>query len=136
MESHDLKNVGLKVTLPRLKILQILEKQSTNRHLTAEQVYKILLNDEADIGLATVYRVLTQFEAAGLVSRHHFDGGNSIFELASGLHHDHLVCMKCGRVDEFHDDSIEDRQKEIAEKMGYELTDHNLYLYGFCPTCR
>ena len=136
MESHDLKNAGLKVTLPRLKILQILEKQSNNRHLTAEQVYKILLNEEEDIGLATVYRVLTQFEAAGLVSRHHFDGGNSIFELASGLHHDHLVCMKCGRVDEFHDDSIEDRQKEIAEKMGYELTDHNLYLYGFCPTCR
>jgi Fur family transcriptional regulator, ferric uptake regulator len=136
MESHDLKNAGLKVTLPRLKILQILEKQSNNRHLTAEQVYKILLNEEEDIGLATVYRVLTQFEAAGLVSRHHFDGGNSIFELASGLHHDHLVCMKCGRVDEFHDDSIEDRQKEIAEKMGYELTDHNLYLYGFCPACR
>ena len=136
METHDLKNAGLKVTLPRVKILQILEKQLNNRHLTAEQVYKILLSEDEDIGLATVYRVLTQFEAAGLVSRHHFDGGNSIFELANGLHHDHILCLKCGKVDEFTDNSIEIRQKEIAERLGYELTDHNLYLYGFCPTCR
>jgi Fur family transcriptional regulator, ferric uptake regulator len=136
LETHDLKNAGLKVTLPRIKILQILEKQSNNRHLTAEQVYKILLSEDEDIGLATVYRVLTQFEAAGLVTRHHFDGSNSIFELANSLHHDHLLCMKCGKVDEFSDDSIEARQKEIAEKFGYELTDHNLYLYGFCPNCR
>jgi Fur family transcriptional regulator, ferric uptake regulator len=136
LETHDLKNAGLKVTLPRVKILQILEKQLNNRHLTAEQVYKILLSEEEDIGLATVYRVLTQFEAAGLVTRHHFDGGNSIFELANGLHHDHILCLKCGKVDEFTDNSIELRQKEIADRLGYELTDHNLYLYGFCPTCR
>ena len=137
LESHDLKNAGLKVTLPRIKILQILEKQSEqHRHLSAEQVYKILLSEDEDIGLATVYRVLTQFEAAGLVTRHHFDGGNSIFELSSGFHHDHIVCMKCGRVDEFADESIEQKQKDIADRLGYELTDHNLYLYGFCPNCR
>lgn len=137
MESHDLKNAGLKVTIPRIKILQILEKQSEkHRHLSAEQVYKILLSEEEDIGLATVYRVLTQFEAAGLVTRHHFDGGNSIFELSNGFHHDHIVCMKCGRVDEFTDESIEQKQKDIAARLGYELTDHNLYLYGFCPSCR
>ena len=137
LESHDLKNAGLKVTLPRIKILQILEKQSEqHRHLSAEQVYKILLSEDEDIGLATVYRVLTQFEAAGLVTRHHFDGGNSIFELSSGFHHDHIVCMKCGKVDEFTDESIEQKQKDIAARLGYELTDHNLYLYGFCPNCR
>ena len=136
METHDLKNAGLKVTLPRIKILQILEKQEDNRHLTAEQVYKILLTEEEDIGLATVYRVLTQFEAAGLVTRHHFDGGNSVFELANGLHHDHIMCMKCGKVDEFTDNSIEDLQEKVAERLGYELTDHNLYLYGICPNCR
>lgn len=135
METHDLKNAGLKVTLPRMKIMQILEKQSNERHLTAEQVYKILLREDEDIGLATVYRVLTQFEAAGLVTRHHFDGGNSIFELADGVHHDHILCMKCGKVDEFHDEIIEARQKEIAGKLGYTLTDHNLYLYGLCPNC-
>ncbi len=136
METHDLKSAGLKITLPRIKILHILENQSKNRHLSAEQVYKILLSENEDIGLATVYRVLTQFEAAGLVSRHHFDGGNSIFELSDTGHHDHILCMKCGKVDEFKDESIEIRQKEIAENLGYELTDHNLYLYGFCPNCR
>jgi Fur family ferric uptake transcriptional regulator len=136
LETHDLKNAGLKVTLPRIKILQILEKQLDNRHLTAEQVYKILISEDEDIGLATVYRVLTQFEAAGLVSRHHFDGGNSIFELSTGFHHDHILCMKCGKVDEFTDESIELRQKEIAQRLGYQLTDHNLYLYGFCPVCQ
>lgn len=136
METQDLKNVGLKVTLPRIKILQILEKQVDERHLTAEKVYKILLSENEDVGLATVYRVLTQFEAAGLVTRHHFEGGNSIFELATGDHHDHILCMKCGKVDEFTDELIEVRQKEVAEKLGYELTDHGLYLYGFCPQCR
>ena len=136
METQDLKNVGLKVTLPRIKILQILEKQVDERHLTAEKVYKILLSENEDVGLATVYRVLTQFEAAGLVTRHHFEGGNSIFELATGDHHDHILCMKCGKVDEFTDEFIETRQKEVAEKLGYELTDHGLYLYGFCPQCR
>ncbi|TAL41664.1 MAG: ferric iron uptake transcriptional regulator [Methylovulum sp.] len=136
METHDLRNVGLKVTLPRLKILQILEKQIDERHLTAEKVYKILLSEDEDIGLATVYRVLTQFEAAGLVTRHHFEGGNSVFELSTGDHHDHILCVKCGKVDEFTDEVIEARQKEIAARLGYELTDHGLYLYGLCPQCK
>ena len=137
METQDLRDVGLKVTLPRVKILEILEKQSDDeRHLTAEQVYKILLSEDEEIGLATVYRVLTQFEAAGLVTRHHFEGGNSIFELNKGSHHDHIVCIKCGRVDEFTDDVIEQRQQSIAKKMGYDLTDHSLYLYGICAGCR
>ena len=136
METNDLRNVGLKVTLPRLKILQILEKQVDERHLTAEKVYKILLTEDEDIGLATVYRVLTQFEAAGLVTRHHFEGGNSVFELSTGDHHDHILCVKCGKVDEFTDEVIEARQKEIATNLGYELTDHGLYLYGLCPKCK
>ncbi len=136
METNDLRNVGLKVTLPRVKILEILEKQTEERHLTAEKVYKILLNENEEIGLATVYRVLTQFEAAGLVTRHHFEGGNSVFELNRGNHHDHIVCMKCGRVDEFTDSVIEKHQEDIAEKLGYELTDHSLYLYGICSSCK
>ncbi|WP_305908519.1 ferric iron uptake transcriptional regulator [Methylomarinum sp. Ch1-1] len=137
METQDLRDAGLKVTLPRVKILEILEKQSDDdRHLTAEQVYKILLSEDEEIGLATVYRVLTQFEAAGLVTRHHFEGGNSVFELYKGSHHDHIVCMKCGRVDEFTDDVIEQRQKDIAKRLGYELTDHSLYLYGICADCK
>ncbi|MDD2661146.1 MAG: ferric iron uptake transcriptional regulator [Methylococcales bacterium] len=136
METYDLRNAGLKVTLPRMKILQILENQVNEHHLTAEKVYKILLSEDEEIGLATVYRVLTQFEAAGLVTRHHFEGGNSVFELAKGDHHDHILCMKCGRVDEFTDEIIEARQQEIAGKLGYELTDHGLYLYGYCPQCR
>ena len=136
LETHDLRSVGLKVTLPRLKILQILEKQVNERHLTAEKVYKILLSEDEEIGLATVYRVLTQFEAAGLVTRHQFEGGNSIFELDNGDHHDHFLCMKCGKVDEFTDELIEARQKEVAQELGYELTDHGLYLYGFCPKCK
>ena len=136
METHDLKNAGLKITIPRLKILQILEKQVDERHLTAEMVYKILISENEEIGLATVYRVLTQFEAAGIVTRHHFEGGNSIFELDTGDHHDHILCMKCGKVDEFTDELIEARQQQVASKLGYELTDHGLYLYGFCPQCR
>ena len=136
MESHDLRNAGLKVTLPRVKILQILENQSTERHLTAEQVYKILLSEDEEIGLATVYRVLTQFEAAGLVTRHHFEGGNSVFELSDGDHHDHILCMKCGKVDEFADEVIEARQKQIAKELGYDLTAHGLYLYGYCAACK
>ena len=127
--------MGLKVTLPRVKILEILEKQIDERHLTAEKVYKILLSENEEIGLATVYRVLTQFEVAGLVTRHHFEGGNSIFELNKGIHHDHLVCIKCGRVDEFTDDVIEQRQKAIADQLGYEFTDHSLCLYGICSQC-
>lgn len=136
MESQDLRNAGLKVTLPRVKILEILESQTDERHLTAEKVYKILLSEDEEIGLATVYRVLTQFEAAGLVTRHHFEGSNSVFELNKGYHHDHIMCIKCGKVDEFIDEMIEGRQKEIAKNLNYELTDHCLYLYGLCSSCR
>ncbi|MDP3333824.1 MAG: ferric iron uptake transcriptional regulator, partial [Methylococcaceae bacterium] len=132
----DLKTAGLKITAPRLKILEILEKQTDERHLSAEQVYKILLSENQEIGLATVYRVLTQFEAAGLVTRHHFEGGNSVYELSTESHHDHLLCLKCGKVEEFTDEVIETRQKEIAARLGYELTDHSLYLYGICSTCK
>ena len=136
MENQELRNAGLKVTLPRLKILEILEKQQDDRHLSAEKVYKILLSEGEEIGLATVYRVLTQFEAAGLVSRHHFEGGNSIFEINKGSHHDHVVCMKCGKVAEFTDEVIEKRQDEIARQLGFVLTDHSLYLYGYCSDCK
>lgn len=135
MESQDLRKVGLKVTLPRMKILEILE-ENDQHHLSAEDVYKVLLEAGEDIGLATVYRVLTQFETAGLVTRHHFEGGHSVFELASGDHHDHILCVKCGRVDEFVDELIEERQKEIAKKAGYEMTDHSLYIYGVCSKCQ
>ncbi len=135
MESQELRNAGLKVTLPRVKILEILER-SALRHMSAEDMYKSLLDSGEDIGLATVYRVLTQFEAAGLVTRHHFEGGHSVFELNQGDHHDHIVCVKCGRVDEFVDGEIEKRQKQIAVAKGYEITDHSLYLYGICSACR
>ena len=135
MESSDLRKAGLKVTLPRMKILDILEG-SDARHHSAEDVYKILLGTGEDIGLATVYRVLTQFESAGLVKRHHFEGGHSVFELNQGDHHDHILCVKCGRVDEFVDEIIEQHQKDIATRLGYELTDHCLYMYGVCPECK
>ncbi|MEH6504143.1 MAG: ferric iron uptake transcriptional regulator [Cycloclasticus sp.] len=134
MESKDIRNAGLKVTLPRLKILDMLESEK-NRHLSAEDMYKALLDDGEEIGLATVYRVLTQFETAGLVNRHHFEGGNSVFELNQGEHHDHILCVKCGRVDEFFDEIIEERQTMIAKKMGYKMTDHSLYVYGICSAC-
>lgn len=134
MESKDLRDAGLKVTLPRLKILKMLEK-AANRHLSAEAIYKVLLEEGEEIGLATVYRVLTQFESAGLIKRHHFEGGNSVFELEQGEHHDHILCIKCGRVDEFYDDLIEERQNKVAEKLGYKMTDHSLYMYGVCPAC-
>ena len=136
METQELRDVGLKVTLPRVKILEIMERKTNQRHLNAEQVYKILLSENEEIGLATIYRVLTQFEAAGLVTRHHFEGGNSVFELNKGQHHDHVVCVKCGKVDEFTDDVIEQRQTQVAEKLGFELTDHSLYLYGLCSECK
>ncbi len=135
MESSELRKAGLKVTLPRMKILDILEGGSQH-HQSAEDVYKALLDIGEDIGLATVYRVLTQFESAGLVKRHHFEGGHSVFELNQGTHHDHILCVKCGRVDEFMDDTIEERQKAIAEKLGYEMTDHCLYMYGICSKCK
>lgn len=134
-ESNHLRKAGLKVTLPRMKILEMLESSET-RHLSAEDVYKSLLESGEEIGLATVYRVLTQFETAGLVARHHFEGGHSMFELNEGDHHDHILCVKCGRVDEFMDETIENRQRQIAQDAGYEITDHSLYIYGICPDCR
>jgi Fur family ferric uptake transcriptional regulator len=136
MSTKELKQVGLKATLPRLKILEILANSEEQRHLSAEDVYKALLGHDEDIGLATVYRVLTQFEAAGLVTRHNFEGGHAVFELNEGRHHDHILCVKCGRVDEFVDEVIEKRQQEIATKHGYAITDHSLTLYGVCPVCR
>jgi Fur family ferric uptake transcriptional regulator len=135
LESSELRKAGLKVTLPRMKILDILEG-ARDSHLSAEDVYKALLDTGEDIGLATVYRVLTQFESAGLVKRHHFEGGHSVFELNEGAHHDHILCVKCGRVDEFVDELIEQRQKDIAAGLGYEMTDHCLYMYGVCANCR
>jgi len=135
VESKDLRNAGLKVTLPRVKILEMLENV-TSRHLTAEDVYKRLLDAGEEIGLATVYRVLTQFEAAGLVKRHHFEGGHSVFEIHQGKHHDHILCVKCGRVDEFMDEIIEERQQVIAKQAGFEMTDHSLHIYGICKDCR
>ena len=127
----DLKSSGLKATLPRLKILEIFQS-STVRHLSAEDVYKLLLAENLDVGLATVYRVLTQFEQAGLLSRNHFESGKAVFELNEGSHHDHLVCLDCGLVEEFFDDEIEKRQHRIAEERGFKLTEHALALYGNC----
>ena len=134
-DKTDLKKVGLKTTVPRLKILSLLEL-SDQRHLTAEDVYRQLLDADEDIGLATVYRVLTQFEGAGLVIRHHFEGGSSVFELNEGKHHDHMVCLECGKVFEFFDSRIEDRQKQIAEESDFCIDDHSLYLYGVCAGMR
>jgi Fur family ferric uptake transcriptional regulator len=129
--ADNLKSSGLKATLPRLKILEVFE-QSPERHLSAEDVYKALLAEDADIGLATVYRVLMQFEQAGLLSRSHFESGKSVFELNEGQHHDHLVCLTCGRVEEFFDPDIESRQRAVAEKRGFTLHDHSLALYATC----
>jgi Fur family ferric uptake transcriptional regulator len=134
-ESQQLKDAGLKITMPRLKILQILETSSAH-HLSAEDVYKTLLEMGEDVGLATVYRVLTQFESAGLINRHNFEGGYSVFELSQGEHHDHLVCVKCGRVEEFIDEVIETHQRMIAERAGFKITDHALNIYGLCPDCQ
>src|ERR1700750_2398362 len=128
VEGKDLRKAGLKVTLPRLKILEILES-STTRHLSAEDIYRTLLDGNEDIGLATVYRVLTQFEAAGLVTRHHFEDGMAVFELNQGTHHDHIVCLDCGRVEEFMDSGIEDRQAAVAVKLGFRLPANALILY-------
>jgi len=135
VESADIKKAGLKVTLPRVKILEIMENSSL-RHLSAEDVYKQLLESGEEVGLATVYRVLTQFEGAGLVTRHHFEGGHSVFELEQGKHHDHIVCVKCGKIEEFVDEVIEQRQRDIAERAGFEITDHCLYIYGICNDCQ
>lgn len=127
----DLKASGLKATLPRLKILDIFQNSEV-RHLTAEDVYKILLADNMDVGLATVYRVLTQFEQAGLLNRNHFETGKAIFELNAGSHHDHLVCVDCGRVEEFYDEAIEERQHAIAHERGFKIAEHALAIYGNC----
>lgn len=129
MESSDIKNAGLKLTLPRMKILELLES-SDDRHLKAEDIYKMLLDSGGDIALATVYRVLTQFEAAGLVTRHHFDGGHAVFEINDGEHHDHMVDIASGKVVEFYDEVIERRQQEIASKYNFTITEHTMVLYG------
>ncbi len=128
LQRQELRKAGLKVTLPRLKILEILEN-SAQRHLSAEDIYKELLSTGEDIGLATVYRVLTQFESAGLVARHNFEGGHSVFEMDEGQHHDHMVCVETGEVVEFVNEDIERLQREIAAKHNFELIDHNLVLY-------
>jgi Fur family ferric uptake transcriptional regulator len=137
LENHEIRNAGLKVTMPRVKILEVLEAHSDS-HLSAEDVFRLLLEAGEEIGLATIYRVLTQFEDAGLVKRHNFEGGYSVFELDQGEHHDHIVCINCGRVVEFVDETIETRQREIARRMGYEIGDHTLVIYGRCrdPRCR
>ncbi|WP_140632840.1 ferric iron uptake transcriptional regulator [Methylibium rhizosphaerae] len=129
--AEDLKSSGLKATLPRIKILEVFQRSSV-RHLTAEDVFKALLTEGSDIGLATVYRVLMQFEQAGILSRNHFESGKAVFELNEGKHHDHLVCVVCGRVEEFYDPEIERRQQEIAKERGYDLQDHSLALYVVC----
>ena len=131
MQSDDLKHVGLKATQPRLKILSVLE-ENRDRHMSAEDVYRTLMTTGGDLGLATIYRVLTQFESAGLVIRHHFAEGHAVFELDSGEHHDHIVCMECGKVTEFVDSTIERRQIKIAKQHGFRLTDHSLVLHGQC----
>jgi Fur family ferric uptake transcriptional regulator len=129
--THDLKNIGLKATLPRLKILNLFE-HSNVRHLTAEDVYKLLLGEGMEIGLATIYRVLTQFEQAGILIRHHFESGKAVFELNQGGHHDHLVCIQCGHVEEFFDAEIERRQAKIAKDRGFNIHEHSLQLYADC----
>lgn len=133
---QDLKSIGLKATLPRLKILNLFET-SKERHLTAEDVYKVLLGEGMEIGLATIYRVLTQFEQAGLLTRHHFESGKAVFELNRGGHHDHLVCVLCGHVEEFFDAEIERRQVRIAKERGFNIQEHSLQIYAECirPDC-
>ncbi len=135
MDNANLKKAGLKNTQPRRSILEILDKAS-DHHMSAEDIYRQLVEAGEEIGLATVYRVLTQFEEAGLVVRHHFEGGQSVFELDHGEHHDHLVCVKCARVEEFCDEVIERRQQEIAKKAGFEITDHSLNIFGICGACQ
>ena len=129
--ADELKSSGLKATLPRVKILEVFQ-QAVQRHLTAEDVYKVLLTDGSDVGLATVYRVLMQFEQAGILSRNHFESGKSVFELNEGKHHDHLVCLDCGRVEEFFDAEIEKRQRAVAQSRGFDLQEHALSLYAVC----
>lgn len=131
---EELKNTGLKATLPRLKILEIFQTGG-QRHMTAEDVYRVLLNEHSDIGLATVYRVLTQFEQAGILERSHFESGKAVYELNEGTHHDHLICTGCGKVEEFYDPEIERRQQMVAKDKGWILQDHAMSLYGLCSNC-
>ena len=135
MNNLPLKEAGLKVTSPRMKVLDILE-HAEQHHLSAEDIYRILLETSQDIGLATIYRVLTQFETAGLVTRLNFEGGQSVFELSRGEHHDHLVCVKCGHIEEFVDETIEERQRAVAAQSGFKMTDHSLNIYGLCRKCQ
>jgi Fur family ferric uptake transcriptional regulator len=135
VSSNELRAAGLKATLPRRKILEVMESQGA-RHMSAEDIYRSLLASGEDVGLATVYRVLTQFESAGLVSKHNFEGGHSVYELNQGEHHDHILCVKCGKVEEFVDEVIEQRQQDIATRAGYTMTDHCLYIYGICADCQ
>ncbi|HEB95729.1 MAG TPA: ferric iron uptake transcriptional regulator [Sedimenticola thiotaurini] len=130
-----LKRAGLKVTQPRIRILQILE-QKEGRHASAEEIYRLLVEQNEDVGVATIYRVLTQCEQAGLVKRLQFEGGKSVFELTPEHHHDHIICVRCGRVEEFHDEVIEARQREIADQAGFGIEDHSMILYGLCADCR
>lgn len=134
VSKEDLRKAGLKVTLPRIKILQLLDK-SEDHHMSAEDIYRSLIEMGEDVGLATVYRVLTQLESAGLVKRHYFDGGQSVFELNQGEHHDHLVCLRCGKVEEFVDPVIEAQQLQIAVRANFQITDHSLNIYGICNSC-
>ena len=135
VKNEELRRAGLKITLPRIKILEVLET-SKEHHLSAEDIYRGLMDSGTDIGLATVYRVFAQFESTGIVVRHNFEGGHSVFELHRDTHHDHLVCIKCSRVDEFSDHEIESRKKLLAGKAGYQVTDHSLIIYGICQDCR
>ena len=128
---EELKNTGLKATLPRLKILDVFQK-GRQRHMTAEGLFRVLLEERSDIGLATVYRVLTQFEQAGILSRSHFEGGKAVYELNEGTHHDHMVCLDCGKVEEFYDAEIENRQHAVAQAKGFTIADHALSLYAHC----
>ncbi len=135
MDAEDLKTAGLKVTLPRLKILEVLE-MSPNHHLSAEDIYRALIEQDEEIGVATIYRVLSQFEESGIVHKLSFENNQAVYELCSVDHHDHLVCVKCDTIIEFQDDVIEEHQLQIAKKYGFQLTDHSLYLYGLCNNCR
>ena len=135
MDAEDLKSAGLKVTLPRLKILEVLEK-SFNHHLTVEDIYRVLIEQNKEINVATIYRVLSQFEESGIVNKLNFENNQAVYELSNVEHHDHLVCVKCNTIVEFQDDVIERHQLQIAKKYGFQLTDHSLYLYGLCKTCK
>ena len=135
MDAEDLKSAGLKVTLPRLKILEVLEK-SSNHHLSAEDIYRALMEQHGEVGVATIYRVLTQFEESGIVNKLNFENNQAVYELSNVEHHDHLVCVKCNVIIEFQDDVIEQHQIQIANKYGFQLTDHSLYLYGLCKACK